>query len=352
MKCNIARDLLPLYAEGLCGEETARELEEHFAECEKCAVLKDGLPMPEGGEKAAEKEIKPFKRIRRRFKLSAVTVAALALVAATALLFLGGLIYGELFPESIFPSFSKIARNAEVRGIAGLLEKGDIDGFAEHLYGSDVWYDESDALIESFKAAYREELGGKNCKITNVATDGLYFDGREYLTKVTLEFDGESVTLTFRRAGGGYYVYADNDGGLKSIGTLGVLAWLEALREERESLSVIPEYFVILFSSDYRKELEELYRAFLADGSELASAYSALPRYDAERDALTSRCCLKFTDGAGNSAAAEFYAEVTGLYGNNGRCFSADMSTLSVINGGMSEEKLGQIRAILETMAK
>lgn len=42
MKCNIVQDLLPLYAEGLCAEETARELEQHFAECKECAALKNG----------------------------------------------------------------------------------------------------------------------------------------------------------------------------------------------------------------------------------------------------------------------------------------------------------------------
>ena len=63
MKCNIAQDLLPLYAEGLCSEETSRELEQHFAECKECSALKNGLPLPEkGGEDGLVDELIDLRR--------------------------------------------------------------------------------------------------------------------------------------------------------------------------------------------------------------------------------------------------------------------------------------------------
>lgn len=39
MKCNIVKDLMPLYAEGLCSEETAEEIREHLEACPECKKL-------------------------------------------------------------------------------------------------------------------------------------------------------------------------------------------------------------------------------------------------------------------------------------------------------------------------
>ena len=36
MKCEIIRDLLPLYIENLCSEESCREVEAHLASCGRC----------------------------------------------------------------------------------------------------------------------------------------------------------------------------------------------------------------------------------------------------------------------------------------------------------------------------
>ncbi len=36
MKCYVVQDLLPEYVEGLCREETAKEIKEHLAGCEEC----------------------------------------------------------------------------------------------------------------------------------------------------------------------------------------------------------------------------------------------------------------------------------------------------------------------------
>ena len=36
MKCEIIRDLLPVYTEGLCSLETKKEVEDHLETCEDC----------------------------------------------------------------------------------------------------------------------------------------------------------------------------------------------------------------------------------------------------------------------------------------------------------------------------
>lgn len=48
MNCDIVRDLLPLYADGLCSEESRRAVEEHLKTCEACRKLlpEDPAEMP------------------------------------------------------------------------------------------------------------------------------------------------------------------------------------------------------------------------------------------------------------------------------------------------------------------
>ena len=36
LSCGVIRDLLPLYAENLAGEESRQLVEEHLADCEAC----------------------------------------------------------------------------------------------------------------------------------------------------------------------------------------------------------------------------------------------------------------------------------------------------------------------------
>lgn len=349
MKCNIARDLLPLYAEGLCGEETTRELEEHFAECKECAALKNDSALSEksGGY---EKEIKPFKKLHRRLRTNIFVIIALGSVAAAVLIFLGGLTYGELNPFSGWMSFSEIAHVMEVRKVAGLLEKGDIDGFAEHLHVSDIWRTQSAAnsLLTVFKSAYKEELSGKNCKIINVDTDTLICknDVRDYMSDVTLDYDGERITLRFIKQSSGYKVCAADGEELAAMKALNVYAAVDNIVEYSALMSGAPHNFVSLFSGSGWGEISKLYSLFKEDGSDIVYAYASLPEFNEDKGILQTQCCFKFRGNDGSSAILEFTADL-----NNYIFFSVDMSTISTVNQGMSNEKLEQIYDILRASA-
>ena len=43
LSCKIIEDLLPLYEEGICSEETRDAVEKHLSECEKCRKLYKGI---------------------------------------------------------------------------------------------------------------------------------------------------------------------------------------------------------------------------------------------------------------------------------------------------------------------
>ena len=84
MKCDIIRDLLPLYCDGLCSEASKQEIEAHVAQCEECraclAEMKEEAPVPSlSPESETEARVlqgvkKKFSRGRRRAVLIAVAV--------------------------------------------------------------------------------------------------------------------------------------------------------------------------------------------------------------------------------------------------------------------------------------
>ncbi len=84
--CDIIKDMLPLYVDNLCGEETRHLVEKHVESCRECRevleVMKSG-PIPQFVVKQQElaKEKAPFKKIRSRvillcFGLVLLTAAA------------------------------------------------------------------------------------------------------------------------------------------------------------------------------------------------------------------------------------------------------------------------------------
>ena len=67
--CSIVRDLLPLYAEDMVSDETARFVSEHLKLCAECreelASLKDGEVIEKSPAVQAD-TVKPFKRMMKR----------------------------------------------------------------------------------------------------------------------------------------------------------------------------------------------------------------------------------------------------------------------------------------------
>ena len=66
MKCHIAADLLPLYAEHLTSEETAAELEAHLAECGSCAAQYAMMQESQSPAISAPEDIKPLQAVKKR----------------------------------------------------------------------------------------------------------------------------------------------------------------------------------------------------------------------------------------------------------------------------------------------
>lgn len=80
LKCKIVEDLLPLYVDNVCSEESKQAVEEHLKECEKCrklinSTLAVSVPYIEPERSASDKAVKSsFKKIRLHWCISILLV--------------------------------------------------------------------------------------------------------------------------------------------------------------------------------------------------------------------------------------------------------------------------------------
>lgn len=96
LPCELVRDLLPLYEDGVCSDSSRSAVEEHLQTCESCRqLLGSSLSLaeleitPKNEEKAAAKS---FRKIRRRWGASLLAVlVALPLLAVVVIMTVGQL---------------------------------------------------------------------------------------------------------------------------------------------------------------------------------------------------------------------------------------------------------------------
>ena len=135
LSCEVIRDLLPLYEDAVCCEESRRLVEEHLAECRDCKALLERFQIPEK-ELLHEKEIsleeeeksirRSFRKLKRRWLLS---LAAMLLVIPV--IYVGVMIYHEYRGEGI--CFTNLDEILLCGKFFQLLEEENYDEAAEMM---------------------------------------------------------------------------------------------------------------------------------------------------------------------------------------------------------------------------
>lgn len=101
INCEIVRDLIPSYVDGICSQSSKEAVEEHVKSCGECRESLETLRRTAiGGDKAAQGELDLMKKVKRHFvRKSLLTVGAMAL----ALLLFGNLFDLELwYKENLY----------------------------------------------------------------------------------------------------------------------------------------------------------------------------------------------------------------------------------------------------------
>lgn len=177
MKCNIARDLLPLYFDGLCSDETGRQLEEHIGQCEECRKLKQSLEADRQEPESSgewDKSIMPLKKIRKKIRRKNGLIAVcvfflLLLVAGTSVL-----TYGQIARRGV--SFEWIWEAARFRHVGKQFAGGDIEPLYEALSNGYRFRDAESGIV---RLAYEDrESYDRDMKAVILEKYHRYFDGK------------------------------------------------------------------------------------------------------------------------------------------------------------------------------
>ena len=236
MKCSIAKDILPLYAEGLCSEETAAELEKHLEECEECKKQLEHYRTeikPSADEKTDSEQLKPMKKVSKKLKRNKLVTVVLTLVIIAIAGGIGALSYGELVNYGV--SFSLIADYIKLKNVSEKLAEGDTQPLIDVMcFNSDNYYftekisgfktprEYKDMLKLQMDKTYEELFAGRDIK---VRTSGLLLNWYEdddriwnyqdpfssYLTFDFCEGDDIILTMDFAKVRNGKFVVFESD---------------------------------------------------------------------------------------------------------------------------------------------
>lgn len=92
MKCEIVKDLLPSYIDGLTSAESNSEIEEHLITCQECTEMLEQMKTEIDVEDVElnREMIKPFKKLNKRvLKSVLITLAACIVVVGSYFYFFG-----------------------------------------------------------------------------------------------------------------------------------------------------------------------------------------------------------------------------------------------------------------------
>lgn len=85
--CNVIIDMLPLYKEEICSDETKELVEEHLRSCENCRQLYEELSLPAQKNETVPSEAETFKKVGKKLKRSRFTKIMSALMCICLVLF-------------------------------------------------------------------------------------------------------------------------------------------------------------------------------------------------------------------------------------------------------------------------
>ena len=88
--CEIMHDLLPLYADGVCSDESRKAVTEHLSGCEECRKMMEKYSQKVAV--SAEHDISALRKIKKRIRLGKI-----AALTAGIILLIGGLFCGYIW---------------------------------------------------------------------------------------------------------------------------------------------------------------------------------------------------------------------------------------------------------------
>lgn len=198
MKCEVVRDLLPLYDEKLCSDESAALVEEHIKTCAACKGLLENLPKTEL-PKADTDALKPFVKVKRKLRTRIVGLITLGAVLLAVLIPVGYLTVNQIF-HCGGADFEDLIYKHEARQFGEMLAEGRMEEFVE-LLDNTRFIITSDGASVQHKEFYLEKLKAayENVKKYNPRVGEIYSSYSNHFWREQFFY------LEFTRADGSEY---------------------------------------------------------------------------------------------------------------------------------------------------
>ncbi len=254
LDCKVIEDLLPLYADQVCSEQTKDIVEEHLQECASCSALIDrsaAVRVPDfvPDQPAADRAIKKgFRKIRMRW----LAAALLAIVMIPVLVLTQNQIRGEgmhytnLHELTVANTFMEKIAAGDFENAYQLL---DIEGKKQTW--SEKWFDEAalTSMKEDGKAYFcqygeqLEEAGGiQDYEYVGISLISRHSDGREiYRAIYKIRYLGENSSFYIDVSDRGIDSFGGGSGKWTEDPLSKFSMWSEYLWEEYEGCYFDPE---------------------------------------------------------------------------------------------------------------
>ncbi len=91
INCEIIRDLLPLYCDGVCSPESQKAVDEHIGECELCNSVYENLKKDSNAHafntKEEESKAKFIKNVKYKIKIKKIITAVVSVAVSVGIIF-------------------------------------------------------------------------------------------------------------------------------------------------------------------------------------------------------------------------------------------------------------------------
>lgn len=155
--CGIAKDLIPLYSEGLCGEESKKALENHLVECESCRRLFE-LPVEQEQPEPVPEEKNIFRKLNRKMKRGKLWIIALSVILLLVVGVVGFLSVGQIVKGEGMVSFETIAQSIEARKVVGYIVNKNFTSYVNSIYDNKYFFMAENATSEKINEKSADEL--------------------------------------------------------------------------------------------------------------------------------------------------------------------------------------------------
>lgn len=209
MNCEVVKDLIPLYSEGLCSETGRADVKQHIKGCENCRkLLEMSVQQVKAPPVPSEKNV--FKKLSRRLKMNLAVMISLCVVLLAVLGVVGYLSVGQIVKGDGMVSFDTISRSIEAKKLAKLIADKNFEEYIEVTYcgGISDWLGTAEyENIKKHNAAkfaelYNEIVGDRQVKKITAHSEYGGFDDNRYQidTEAAIVFeDGGQLNLAFMR---------------------------------------------------------------------------------------------------------------------------------------------------------